>query len=203
MPPPSPDPRPPPPPGRRRGALAAALALAIVAAFLAGFLVPRGGAEEDAFDRSRFDADGRYGPYFHGPIVIVDIDAYYEYLNVSVRPALLTVSVSLTGAACGAIAQEEDDGVVERLLQAKEAARHAVDENLRVSPPPQFERLHKAVRDVFEHTTSTADALVGCVRSGDVDCPEAQADLVALLDDSGDLTREVKALVTASPSVGL
>ena len=175
-----------------------AAALALVAAFLGGWFVPHG----QAVDPYDFDAYGRgrgYDPYWIGPVIIVDAREYHHYLNISVRPTLVTVSASFTGAACEAIAQDEG-GMLERLLEAKDSAKQALEENLRVTPPPQFERLHTTVRQVFEHTTSTVDTLVGCAQAGDPACPEGQQELVKLLDDAGALTQEVKQVVTGVPA---
>ena len=201
---PAPVPRPPAPPppppaathepdGKGRGALwVALLALAVVAAFAIGLLAGKSTDQAFGFDRSRFD----YGPYGPGtgPIVIVDERDYYSYLNLSVRPTLVTVSVSFTGAACDAIGKD-DPGAVGRLKEAKDAALEAVEQNLRVTPPPQFQHLHETVGKVFAHTATTADKLVGCIESGDADCKAAQGDLVQLLDDTGRLTGDVKQLV--------
>lgn len=195
---PSEEPRAPGPSRGRRAGWAVAAVLALAAAFLGGWLVPDG----QAMDPYDFGVDGRgrgYDPYWIGPVIIVDAREYHHYLNVSVRPTLVTVSASFTGAACEAIAQDED-GLVERLMEAKDAAKQALAENLRVTPPPQFERLHTTVRQVFEHTASTVDTLAGCAQAGDAACPEGQQELVKLLDDAGALTQEVKQVVTGLPA---
>lgn len=194
----------PPAPGPSRGrraGWAVAAAIALAAAFLGGWLVPQGQAD-DHYDFDDYDRSRGYDPYRHGPLVLVDAREYHTYLNISVRPTLITVSASFTGAACEAIAQDEG-GLVERLLDAKDAAKQAVEENLRVTPPPQFEALHSTVHDVFQHTVSTVDTLVGCAQAGDPACPAGQQELVKLLDDAGDLTQEVKQVVTGLPAAGL
>ncbi len=165
----------------------------MAAAFLAGLLIARAPAE--AAEPEYVFTGGHYYPGT-GRIIIVNIDNYYSYLNLSVRPVLLSISASFTGVACEAVGQDHD-GVVDRLLEAKDAAQHGLSENLRVQPPEQFKQLHNTIQAVFQDTTTTADKLVGCMRGADPACPEAQEDLVSLLDSAGQLTRDVKQLVKA------
>ncbi len=201
FPPPARPPTPPAPPSRapwhhEHPALATIVALAIVAALLAAvlLLVPRGSSNTSVYEVGPYP-----GMYASRPGTIINIHnewEYYNYLNLSVRPSLLSISLSFSGVACSAV-QNDPDGVVVNLAGAREAARAALNESRRILPPGTLQPLHAKVQQVFQDTVTTTDSLLDCIQSGGAasGCPQAQEQTGKLMDDVVSLTQEVKTAV--------
>jgi len=188
---------------RRHPILLATFASLIAAALVLAILLPG----ESSNDRSRDLRDPAYASdcafwwNCGGPVVHVNIEEYYTYLRLNVRPTLVSISASFVGAGCEAseaASSTEPAPTTEETLRplrdARDTAREALKQAQKILPPTQLGAFHDRYQGVLSSTVAAVDAVESCAEGSQAGCDTAKDNVTALLTQTSGLAEEAKVL---------